>query len=112
MIVEQDYFRAMIAYLPAANRGHAGANFMLGLILFYGLSVNRNRTEALKFFRRSGNQGELFLEFLLKGLEEEGPIVYLTDDLNCSKNRSWVEKIREFLGSHTPAATSNKASSF
>jgi TPR repeat protein len=89
LVVEQDYTRAMIFYLAAADRGHAAAHYMLGLMHFKGLGVEPNSTEALKWFRRSHNQKELFPEFMVKKLDEEGPILFLTDDLNRGKKK-WL----------------------
>lgn len=109
MLIQQDYLRANIFYLGAAHRGHIGAHYMLGYMFFHGLGVERDSREALKWFEMSLDQNLLFPEFMIKKLEEEGPLLYLRPDIKDREKRLWAEKIVKFLDLPVPPVEGSQA---
>ena len=54
--VEQDQSAAQF-YFEAARRGHAGAQYGLGILLLTGKGVQADRDEAMKWIGRAARQG-------------------------------------------------------
>ena len=55
-----------------AEAGDFEAQFMLGKLYYYGFGIERNYTEAIKWFRASANQGHTSAQFLLGEAFEKG----------------------------------------
>ncbi|MBM3555312.1 MAG: sel1 repeat family protein, partial [Alphaproteobacteria bacterium] len=52
-----DYDKALAGFRELAQRGHAGAAFMLGVMRFHGLGMKRNDTYAAIWFHKAAQQG-------------------------------------------------------
>lgn len=53
----RSYPEAAEWYLAAAERGHSGAQLMLGFACEYGKGVAQNPTEAVRWFREAADHG-------------------------------------------------------
>ena len=53
----RQYADAVTAFTPLTHRGHAGAEFMLGVAYYYGRGVARDRRKAAVWFYKSARQG-------------------------------------------------------
>lgn len=60
-----DYARAMEILRPHAERGHAGAQFLLGAMYAEGRGVSADNSEAVKWFRLSAERGLVQAEYAL-----------------------------------------------
>ena len=70
--VKKNETKARELYLKAAELGDKGAAFKLGLIYHYGrCGAAVNKTEALKWYRVSGEPGDAFVQQELEELEAE-----------------------------------------
>jgi TPR repeat protein len=54
----RDYAAALREFRPAAERGHARAQYYLGLMYLQGRGVSRDEAEAEKWFRMAAEQGD------------------------------------------------------
>lgn len=61
----EDYAEAARWYRLAAEQGHAGAQFSLGLIYAQGQGVTEDDTEAARWFRRAAEEGHAGAMYLL-----------------------------------------------
>jgi TPR repeat protein len=50
-------------YLKAANRGHAQAQYRLGVFYIEGMGVPRNYSTGVEWLRKSANQGNVFAQY-------------------------------------------------
>ena len=55
-----------------AEAGQSEAQFTLGKLYYYGFGIERNFTEAIKWFRSSANHGHASAQFLLGEAHEKG----------------------------------------
>ena len=55
-----------------AEAGQSEAQFTLGKLYYYGFGIERNFTEAIKWFRSSANHGHASAQFLLGEAYEKG----------------------------------------
>jgi TPR repeat protein len=56
---EQGHFEVAVReFRSLAQRGHAGAEFMLGVMHFNGFGVDRDLAVAAVYFRQAANQGD------------------------------------------------------
>ena len=60
-----DYAQAMEILRPHAERGHAGAQFLLGAMYAEGRGVSSDSSEAVKWFRLSAERGLVQAEYAL-----------------------------------------------
>ena len=60
-----DYTRAMEILRPHAERGHAGAQFLVGAMYAEGRGVPTDSSEAVKWFRMSAERGLMQAEYAL-----------------------------------------------
>jgi TPR repeat protein len=63
--VERDYKEAEKWFRPAAERGSPQAQFMLGLMLYYGEGMPEDKEEALSWFRKAAEKGHNEAQFFL-----------------------------------------------
>ena len=56
-LVAQDYKTAVTQFALAANKGHAGAQYQVGLCYEEGKGVDESRSEALKWFKQAAENG-------------------------------------------------------
>ena len=79
-----DYARAMEILRPHAERGHAGAQFLVGVMYAEGRGVSTDSAEAVKWFRMSAERGLVHAEYALG-------IMYFTGS-GGSKDHAKAEK--------------------
>ncbi len=63
--VRQDYHEAAKWYRLAAEQGHAGGQFNLGLMHWLGVGAPHDYAEAVTWFRRAADQGDEKAQFAL-----------------------------------------------
>ncbi len=68
----EDYAEAARWYRLAAEQGHAGAQYSLGLIYAMGRGVEQDYAEAAQWYRLAAEQGHTGAQFLLGSLYETG----------------------------------------
>ena len=56
-IVAQDYKTAITQFALAANKGHAEAQYQIGVCYTGGKGVKRDLSEAVKWYRKAAEQG-------------------------------------------------------
>ncbi|MBO7224189.1 MAG: sel1 repeat family protein, partial [Kiritimatiellae bacterium] len=64
--VQQDYAEAVKWFRKAAEQGHAGAQYRLGICYGKGLGVPQDHEEAAKWVRKAAEQGDAGAIELLK----------------------------------------------
>ncbi len=60
-----EYSKALEAFKPLANAGHADAQLKLGLMYHFGLGVKEDDAVALDWFRKAADQGNADAQFFL-----------------------------------------------
>lgn len=71
--VPQEYTKAKIAYVEAAEQGDALAQSQLGFMYAMGQGVFRNYAEAAKWYRKAAEQGHSeAIQWLGKNAKEKG----------------------------------------
>ena len=63
--VRQEYLEAAKWYRRAAEQGHAGGQFNLGLMHWLGVGAPHDYAEAVTWFRRAADQGDEKAQFAL-----------------------------------------------
>ena len=53
----EDYVEAASRFRSAANKGHAGAQYNLGVMYVNGGGLRRDYVEALRWFEKASNEG-------------------------------------------------------
>jgi TPR repeat protein len=84
---EQGRFdHALGEFRPLAQRGHPGAEFMLGVMHFNGFGVDRNEVVAAIYFRQAAEQGEPGAQLAFGSLHIRGIGVFQ----NLIEARKWL----------------------
>jgi hypothetical protein len=61
--VPQDYAEAVRWCRKAAEQGHPGAQFQLGVMYEMGLGVTQDWAEAVRWYRKAAEQGDAHAQF-------------------------------------------------
>lgn len=86
-----DYTRAMQVLRPHADRGHPGAQFLVGAMYAEGKGVPADSSEAVKWFRMSAERGVMQAEYALG-------IMYFTGSAGSkdyAKAEKWLTRAAE-----------------
>jgi len=86
-----NYQTAVSKWGPLASAGHAAAQFNIALMYHGGLGVSLNEAEAVKWYKKSANNGFSAAQEFLSAAYEEGWFG-LPRDKNLA--RFWEEKAR------------------
>lgn len=78
--VEMSHSNALEYFKKAALLGHTRSYDMVCQMCFHGIGVDADPVEALKWSRRDIYQQELFVEFMVKNLQEELSKLKTTDE--------------------------------
>lgn len=70
--VQQDYYKSLSWYRKAADQGHAGAQFNVGIFYANGQTVARDITTAAEWWRSAALQGHVEAQFNLGLLYAQG----------------------------------------
>lgn len=84
-----NYQTAVSKWGPLASAGHAAAQFNIALMYHGGLGVSPNEAEAVKWYKKSANNGFFAAQEFLSAAYEEGWFG-LPQDKNLA--RFWEEK--------------------
>lgn len=78
-------------YRKAAEQGHMGAQYRLGVRYYYGNGVGKDYTEAAKWYRKAAEQGHATAQYIL-GVCYEGGTGVAKDTVEAAK---WYRKAAE-----------------
>jgi len=70
--LKQDHAEAVRWYRKAAEQGHAGAQYNLGVMYLNGQGVRQDHAEAARWFRKAAEQGHAGAQCILGGMYEYG----------------------------------------
>ena len=70
--VTKDYAEALQWFRKAAEQGHDGAQFRLGIMYSGGRGVTRDDTEAVQWYRKAAEQGDAYAQYALGMIYGQG----------------------------------------
>jgi len=73
--VPLDYKKAFKYFIKSANKGHAAAQYNLGIMYLKGQSVTKNHELSISYFEKAANQEHIDAQFTLGKLYLDGTIV-------------------------------------
>ena len=102
----KDYATALKEWHPLAEKGHARAQFVVGLLYYDGKGVPQDYAEALNWFQQSADRGYARAQYNLgemyatgQGVKRDYMLAYKWLNLcaaagteNCAEHRDWVAK--------------------
>ncbi|MDE7381637.1 MAG: sel1 repeat family protein, partial [Muribaculaceae bacterium] len=69
--VKQDYNQAVFWYRKAAEQGHVGAEYSLGVMYENGEGVKPNYNEAVKWYRKAADKEDEDAKEALKRIKDK-----------------------------------------
>lgn len=85
---KKEYGEAFLLYQKAAEQGHAESQNNLGRCYDFGLGVQMNKAESVKWYRKSAEQGYAPAQYNLGWCYEYG----VGTDKNYAEARKWYQK--------------------
>ena len=92
----KNFSKAVEKYLPAAQAGHAGAQFSLGLCFSNGRGVKQDKAEAAKWYMKAAEQGDAGAQNNLAILYYDGTGV----EQNHEEAFKWYQKAADQGNKH------------
>lgn len=99
-----DYQAALEEFHPLAEKGHAEAQYKLGVMYDVGKGVSKNDAEAVSWYRKAAEQGYVSAQYALgvlyyngEGVPQDYEQVYAWFDIVASQGDKEVERIRDDL---------------
>jgi TPR repeat protein len=113
--VDTDFKKAAMWFKRAADKGHAAAQYNLGIMSYLGQGVDQNYAKAAEWFNRAGAQDHAaaqynlgFLYYEGKGVDKDDLQAYMWIDRSASLGDEKAIKARDTLQKALPKEIFNR----